>query len=115
MKVVMIGSGYVGLVSGACFADFGHDVVCVDKDSKKIDALHKNAVLKRSDLHVGDSFLRDGTGPVPKWGSIHWCSRIGTRRAQVPAGSNLDPDSAASSHERRFLYCPVGASGKNEL
>jgi UDPglucose 6-dehydrogenase len=35
----MIGSGYVGLVSGACFADFGHDVVCVDKDVRKIDAL----------------------------------------------------------------------------
>ncbi len=39
MKVVMIGSGYVGLVSGACFADFGHDVICVDKDERKIDAL----------------------------------------------------------------------------
>jgi UDPglucose 6-dehydrogenase len=39
MKVTMIGSGYVGLVSGACFADFGHDVVCVDKDAGKIDAL----------------------------------------------------------------------------
>jgi UDPglucose 6-dehydrogenase len=35
----MIGSGYVGLVSGACFADFGHDVVCVDKDHRKIEAL----------------------------------------------------------------------------
>ncbi len=35
----MIGSGYVGLVSGACFSDFGHDVVCVDKDASKIDAL----------------------------------------------------------------------------
>ena len=39
MKITMIGSGYVGLVSGACFADFGHDVVCVDKDKSKIDAL----------------------------------------------------------------------------
>jgi UDPglucose 6-dehydrogenase len=39
MKIVMIGSGYVGLVSGACFADFGHDVTCVDKDASKIDAL----------------------------------------------------------------------------
>jgi len=39
MKITMIGSGYVGLVSGACFADFGHDVVCVDKDAAKIDAL----------------------------------------------------------------------------
>ena len=35
----MIGSGYVGLVSGACFADFGHDVICVDEDKSKIDAL----------------------------------------------------------------------------
>jgi UDPglucose 6-dehydrogenase len=35
----MIGSGYVGLVSGACFSDFGHDVICVDKDAAKIDAL----------------------------------------------------------------------------
>jgi len=40
MKITMIGSGYVGLVSGACFSDFGHDVVCVDKDASKIEALH---------------------------------------------------------------------------
>ena len=40
MKIAMIGAGYVGLVSGACFADFGHDVVCVDLDPAKIDALH---------------------------------------------------------------------------
>ncbi len=40
MKIAMVGSGYVGLVSGACFADFGHDVVCIDKDQAKIDALH---------------------------------------------------------------------------
>ena len=39
MKITMIGTGYVGLVSGACFADFGHDVVCVDKDAGKIDAI----------------------------------------------------------------------------
>ena len=39
MRVVMIGTGYVGLVSGACFADFGHNVICVDKDEAKINAL----------------------------------------------------------------------------
>jgi UDPglucose 6-dehydrogenase len=39
MRVAMIGVGYVGLVSGACFADFGHEVVCVDKDVEKIDRL----------------------------------------------------------------------------
>jgi UDPglucose 6-dehydrogenase len=39
MRITMIGTGYVGLVSGTCFSDFGHDVVCVDKDEKKIEAL----------------------------------------------------------------------------
>jgi UDPglucose 6-dehydrogenase len=39
MRVTMIGTGYVGLVSGACFADFGNQVVCVDKDAAKIDQL----------------------------------------------------------------------------
>ena len=40
MRIAMIGTGYVGLVSGACFADFGHDVCCVDKDAGKIDGLN---------------------------------------------------------------------------
>lgn len=44
MKVVMIGTGYVGLVSGVCFADFGHQVVCVDKDVSKIDNLKKGNI-----------------------------------------------------------------------
>ncbi|HZY53963.1 MAG TPA: UDP-glucose/GDP-mannose dehydrogenase family protein [Reyranella sp.] len=44
MRIAMIGSGYVGLVSGACFAQFGHDVVCIDKDSEKIARLHKGEI-----------------------------------------------------------------------
>ena len=44
MRVAMIGTGYVGLVSGACFSEFGVDVVCVDKDQKKIDML-ENGVM----------------------------------------------------------------------
>ena len=44
MRVAMIGSGYVGLVSGACFADFGHDVTCVDKDIGKINSLNAGQV-----------------------------------------------------------------------
>src|SRR3974377_98379 len=39
MRVAMIGAGYVGLVSGACFADFGHQVTCIDKDAARIAAL----------------------------------------------------------------------------
>ena len=44
MRVAMIGTGYVGLVSGACFADFGHDVTCVDKDAAKVGALARGEV-----------------------------------------------------------------------
>jgi len=40
MRIAMIGTGYVGLVSGACFADFGHRVCCIDKDAAKIDGLN---------------------------------------------------------------------------
>jgi UDPglucose 6-dehydrogenase len=39
MKITMIGAGYVGLVSGACFADFGHEVTCVDLDARKVESL----------------------------------------------------------------------------
>ncbi|WP_324749120.1 UDP-glucose/GDP-mannose dehydrogenase family protein [Sphingomonas sp. LY54] len=44
MRIAMIGTGYVGLVSGACFSDFGHHVVCVDKDASKIEALKKGVM-----------------------------------------------------------------------
>ncbi|WP_225010744.1 MULTISPECIES: UDP-glucose dehydrogenase family protein [Novosphingobium] len=44
MKIAMVGSGYVGLVSGACLADFGHDVVCIDKDAGKIERLHQGVM-----------------------------------------------------------------------
>jgi UDPglucose 6-dehydrogenase len=44
MRVAMIGAGYVGLVSGACFADFGHQVTCIDKDAAKIAALKRGEI-----------------------------------------------------------------------
>ena len=44
MKIAMIGTGYVGLVSGVCFSDFGHEVVCVDKDPRKIEMLEQGRV-----------------------------------------------------------------------
>ncbi|MDQ1848957.1 UDP-glucose/GDP-mannose dehydrogenase family protein [Gemmobacter fulvus] len=44
MKIAMIGTGYVGLVSGVCFSDFGHDVVCVDKDPAKVEKLRAGHV-----------------------------------------------------------------------
>jgi UDPglucose 6-dehydrogenase len=53
MRVAMIGTGYVGLVSGACFADFGHHVTCVDKDEGKI------AALKRGEMPIYEPGLDD--------------------------------------------------------
>ena len=50
MRVAMIGTGYVGLVSGACFADFGHEVTCVDKDKDKID---RARARRDADLRAG--------------------------------------------------------------
>jgi UDPglucose 6-dehydrogenase len=52
MRVAMIGTGYVGLVSGACFADFGHHVTCIDKDGQKI------AALSRGDLPIYEPGLQ---------------------------------------------------------
>ena len=44
MRITMVGTGYVGLVSGACFADFGHTVICVDKDARKVELLEQNVM-----------------------------------------------------------------------
>ena len=44
MKISVIGSGYVGLVTGACLSEFGYKVVCIDKNKKKIELLKKNII-----------------------------------------------------------------------
>jgi UDPglucose 6-dehydrogenase len=74
MHIAMIGTGYVGLVSGACFADFGHQVTCVDKDEAKIAALRRGEipifepgldVLVASNVKAGRlKFTTDLTEPV---------------------------------------------------
>jgi UDPglucose 6-dehydrogenase len=74
MRIVMIGSGYVGLVSGACFADFGHRVTCVDKDAAKIAALDRGEIpiyeaglteMVRANLREGRlDFATDPAGAV---------------------------------------------------
>jgi UDPglucose 6-dehydrogenase len=74
MRIVMIGSGYVGLVSGACLADFGHEVICVDKSTEKVEALERgevpifepglDAIIAHNRASGRLSFSLDLAGPV---------------------------------------------------
>ena len=62
MRIAMIGSGYVGLVSGVCFADFGHDVVCIDKDAAKIAQLEAGVmpIYEPGLKEIVDKNVREG-------------------------------------------------------
>src|SRR5438093_6541713 len=66
MRIVMIGTGYVGLVSGACFADFGHYVTCVDKDGRKIEQ------LQRGEMPIFETGLAELVGTNLRQGRLEF-------------------------------------------
>src|SRR5437016_9574731 len=70
MRVAMIGTGYVGLVSGACFADFGHHVICVDKDAGKI------AALQRGEMPIYEPGLDDLVAANVKAGRLSFATEL---------------------------------------
>ena len=72
MNVVMIGSGYVGLVSGACFAEFGANVTCVDKDEKKINS------LLNGDIPIYEPGLDDLVGRNVEAGRLSFSTELET-------------------------------------
>ena len=69
MKIVMIGSGYVGLVSGACFSEFGNNVTCIDKDEKIIKQLNSG------ELPIYEPGLDDILA-VDKWAREIVCEQV---------------------------------------
>jgi UDPglucose 6-dehydrogenase len=71
MRIAMIGAGYVGLVSGACFSDFGHHVVCVDKDEARI------AALNRGELPIYEPGLADLVASNVRQERLFFASDIG--------------------------------------
>ncbi|MBB5709931.1 UDP-glucose dehydrogenase family protein [Sphingomonas xinjiangensis] len=79
MRIVMIGSGYVGLVSGACLADFGHQVVCIDKDESKI------ARLKGGQIPIYEPGLEDLVARNVAAGRLTFSTELGepVRAAEV--------------------------------
>jgi UDPglucose 6-dehydrogenase len=70
MRVAMIGTGYVGLVSGACFADFGHEVTCVDKDRGKI------AALERGEMPIFEPGLSDLVAANARGGRLKFTTEL---------------------------------------
>jgi UDPglucose 6-dehydrogenase len=79
MRVAMIGTGYVGLVSGACFADFGHEVVCVDKDKEKI------AALSRGEVPIYEPGLNDVVAINARAGRLKFATELSGAVAEADA------------------------------
>jgi UDPglucose 6-dehydrogenase len=70
MRIAMIGAGYVGLVSSACFADFGHHVACIDKDIDKI------AALKRGEIPIFEPGLNQLVATNAAAGRLNFASEL---------------------------------------
>ena len=115
MRIAMIGTGYVGLVSGACFSDFGHDVICVDKDEQKIEALRRG-VMPIFEPGLEDLVIRNREG-----GRLRFTSDVGAaiRDADVvfiASGTNF-PDALAGAPVAGMVGSPVllTPAGKPEV
>ncbi|MGN6103558.1 MAG: UDP-glucose dehydrogenase family protein [Kofleriaceae bacterium] len=79
MKLAIVGTGYVGLVTGAGFSDFGHDVTCVDIDERRIEALHRN------EIPIHEPGLPELVRRNAALGRLHFT----TRTAEAVAGAQL--------------------------
>jgi UDPglucose 6-dehydrogenase len=79
MRVAMIGTGYVGLVSGACFADFGHEVTCVDKDRGKI------AALERGEMPIFEPGLNELVAANARGGRLKFTTELAPAVAAADA------------------------------
>src|SRR5688500_14395698 len=103
MKIAVVGTGYVGLVAGGCLADAGHDVVCVDTDPRKIDA------LRRGEVPIYEPGLEDALGRVIRDGRISFTTRHtdGLRGAEVVFVAVGTPETADGSPDLRFVDAAV--------
>ena len=111
MKLCMIGTGYVGLVSGVCFSDLGNEVVCVDTDKKKINNLKNSIVpiyepgleelIKKNHKAGRLSFTTDLSSAVKNSKIIFIC--VGTPTKKNGIGANLNQIFNASKELRNYI------------
>ena len=97
LRLAIVGTGYVGLVTGACLADLGHDVICVDNDARKIDALNNGCIpiyelgldelvgrnVKRGNLHFSTDLPASVSGREAVFIAVGTPSHPGTDRADL--------------------------------
>ncbi|MEQ1867574.1 MAG: UDP-glucose 6-dehydrogenase, partial [Micropepsaceae bacterium] len=132
MRVAMIGTGYVGLVSGACFSNFGHHVVCVDKDAGKIARLKRGEIpifepgldaLVADNVKAGRlAFTTDLAAAVPDAEAVFIAVGTPSRRGDGFADLSYVYDAAAEIADGLKHYAvvitkstvPVGTSKKVE-
>jgi UDPglucose 6-dehydrogenase len=117
MQVAMIGTGYVGLVSGACFSDFGHKVICVDRDTAKIDRLLKGEIpifepgledLVAENVRDGRlSFTTDLKAAVPKADAVFIAVGTPSRRGDGYADLSYVYDAAREIADALSHYTVV--------
>ena len=130
MRITMIGTGYVGLVSGVCFSDFGHDVICVDKDPSKIEMLERGEVpiyepglddLMKRNVEAGRlSFTTDLASAVDGADAVFIAVGTPTRRGDGHADLTYVEAAAREVAQALTGYCvivtkstvPVGTNRK---
>jgi UDPglucose 6-dehydrogenase len=100
VKICMIGTGYVGLVSGACLADFGHDVTCVDIDTGRIDA------LGRGEIPIYEPGLKDVVAKNVADERLHFTTDLGptVRGAEVVIIAVGTPPQDDGGTDLRFVF-----------
>ena len=90
MRIAMVGAGYVGLVSGACFSDFGHEVICIDKDVDKV------AALRRGQIPIFEPGLQEVVANNVRAGRLSFGADIaatkGAKAIFIAVGTPTKPD-----------------------
>lgn len=110
MKIAMVGSGYVGLVSGACLADFGHDVTCVDKDPSKIERLNSG------EMPIYEPGLEDLVAANVRAGRLRFTTDLaeavdGASAVFIAVGT---PSRRGDGHaDLSFVYAAAGEIGRH--